>query len=59
MAQVKQYVIVTDKNVIIRPFTSKKECVTWAKKYAGITEDRPYHIEQVKHIDISSRFNLK
>lgn len=56
---IRQYVIVVSKNVIIRPFYSKKEAIEWAQIFAGVDPSEPHFIDEVKHIDISSRFNLK
>ena len=59
MKTVKQYVIVAHKNVIIRPFHSIAEARDWAESYAGVHPETEYIIQLVKHIDISSRFNLQ
>ena len=57
--RVRQYVIVSDYNVIIRPFKSLTDAEDWAYEYAGISSSRPYIVQEVRHIDIASRFNLK
>ena len=57
--RVRQYVIVSQGNVIIRPFASMEEAEKWAWSYAGFTEGASQHISEMYHLDISSRFNLK
>lgn len=55
----EQYAIISDKNLFIRPFASKKDAREWATNFAGISDKHFYCICPIKHIDISSRLNLK
>lgn len=57
--RIRQYVIVVDKNVFIRPFGNMIEAEDWAHEYAGVRPSKPHFIQVVHHLDISSRFNLE
>ena len=57
MSKIKQYAILTDNELYVRPFRSMKEAKEWCDSYLGGREG--CYISVVNVVDIASRFTLK